>query len=104
MDGRPLMRMVTLTRLSSAAAVLMLGVAIAGTTTTFALADAALWRALPYARADQLTVLVTRHINGDANVSMPDFLSARAPGAGAESLAPCAAAPLYARPPCDHVP
>lgn len=53
-ETRALVRMMWRNRLSSTAAVLMLAVGIAGATTTFALADAALWRALPYARAEEL--------------------------------------------------
>jgi len=42
-------------------------------TTTFALADAALWQELPYRDASRLAMIITTHQNGEAAVSLPDF-------------------------------
>src|SRR5262249_2574094 len=60
-------------RASSTAAIFMLATAAAVATTTFALADAALWRALPYRNASRLAMVITTHANGEAAVSLPDF-------------------------------
>jgi putative ABC transport system permease protein len=65
---------------STAAAVFMLGAAIAAAVTTFAAADAALWQDLPYRDPQNLAVLWTKHSNGRDNVSMPDFVSVRTNG------------------------
>jgi predicted permease len=51
----------------------MLAAAAAVATATFSLADALLWRALPYRDAQQLALLVTTHPNGEQAVSLPDF-------------------------------
>jgi predicted permease len=51
----------------------MLAAAAAVATATFSLADALLWRALPYRDAQQLSLLVTTHAYGEAAVSLPDF-------------------------------
>ena len=51
----------------------MLAAAAAVATATFSLADALLWRALPYRDAQQLAMLVTTHANGEQAVSLPDF-------------------------------
>jgi len=60
-------------RASSAAAILMVATSAAVATTTFALADAALWRVLPYRDASRLAMIITTHQNGEAAVSLPDF-------------------------------
>lgn len=82
-------RVIRRTWASSITAILMLGVAIAVATTTFALADAALWRELPYRDASRLAMIITTHANGEAAVSLPDFhilrdtmTQARVAGAG----------------------
>jgi putative ABC transport system permease protein len=62
---------------SCAAVIVMLAVAIAAATATFAVADAALWRDLPYRESRNVAVLVSRHVNGQNNVSVPDFLAVR---------------------------
>jgi predicted permease len=66
-------RLLWRSRTSSLAAVFMLGAAASVATATFSLADALLWRALPYRDAQQLAMLVTTHANGEAAVSLPDF-------------------------------
>jgi predicted permease len=81
---------------SCAATVLMLAVAIAAATSMFALADAALWRDLPYREPWNLAVLFTRHANGEANVSIPDFLAVRDRVAGIHVAAAGASTPEYA--------
>jgi hypothetical protein len=55
----------------------MLGCAVAAASVTFAVADATLWRNLPYRQPDQLMLLVTTHTGGETRVSVPDFLAAR---------------------------
>ncbi len=74
---RTLARILWRNRASSVAAVAMLGCAVAAASVTFAVADATLWRNLPYRQPDQLTLLVTTHAGGEARVSVPDFLAAR---------------------------
>jgi putative ABC transport system permease protein len=59
------------------AAVAMLGCGVAAASVTFAVADATLWRNVPYRQPDQLALLVTTHAGGEAQVSVPDFLAAR---------------------------
>ena len=51
----------------------MLAASASVATATFALADALLWRALPFGDAQQLAMLVTTHANGEQAVSLPDF-------------------------------
>jgi predicted permease len=51
----------------------MLAAAAAVATATFSLADALLWRALPYRDAQKLAMLVTTHASGETAVSLPDF-------------------------------
>src|SRR5262245_34850849 len=75
-----LARILARNRTSTATAVFMLGAAIAAAVTTFAAADAALWRDLPYRDPKNLAVLWTKHSNGRDNVSIPDFLSVRTSG------------------------
>jgi predicted permease len=70
---RAALRLLWRSRTSSLAAVFMLGAAASVATATFSLADALLWRALPYRDAQQLAMLVTRHANGEQAVSLPDF-------------------------------
>lgn len=70
---RAVFRLLWRSRTSSLAAVCMLAAAAAVATATFSLADALLWRALPYRDAQQLTMLVTTHANDEAAVSLPDF-------------------------------
>jgi putative ABC transport system permease protein len=74
---RALARVLWRHRASSVAAVAMLGCAVAAASVTFAVADATLWRNLPYRQPDQLMLLVTTHTSGEARVSVPDFLAAR---------------------------
>ena len=74
---RALLRILWRQRASSGAAVLMMSCAIAGASATFAVANAALWRALPYHQPRELQLLVTTHPDGEAGVSLPDFLAAR---------------------------
>jgi putative ABC transport system permease protein len=74
---RALARILWRHRASSVAAVAMLGCAVAAASVTFAVADATLWRNLPYRQPDQLMLLVTTHTSGEAGVSVPDFLAAR---------------------------
>ena len=54
----------------------MMGAAVAAASVTFAVADAALRRDLPYRQPDQLQLLVNTHAGGEARVSVPDFLAA----------------------------
>jgi putative ABC transport system permease protein len=70
---RAVFRLLWRSRTSSLAAVCMLAAAAAVATATFSLADALLWRALPYRDAQQLAMLVTTHANGEQPVSMPDL-------------------------------
>jgi predicted permease len=44
---------------------------------TFAVADAALWRALPYFEPDRLAILKTTSAAGDSPVSLQDFVAVR---------------------------
>jgi putative ABC transport system permease protein len=83
---RALARMLWRHRASTAAAILTLGAGIAAATCGFALADAALWRELPYREPRSLVLLVTAHQRGEANVSLPDFLAVR-DAAGAARVA-----------------
>lgn len=76
-ETRALARILWRNRASSVAAVAMLGCGVAAASVTFAVADATLWRNLPYRQPDQLTLLVTTHAGGEAGVSVPDFLAAR---------------------------
>ena len=76
-ETRALARILWRNRASSVAAVAMLGCGVAAALVTFAVADATLWRNLPYRQPDQLTLLVTTHAGGEAGVSVPDFLAAR---------------------------
>ena len=93
---RALLRSMRRNWLSSGATVVMLAVAIAAATATFGLADAALWRELPYANAKTLVSLVTRHVKGDANVSVPDFLQVRQRASGVHVAAAGGFTPEYA--------
>jgi predicted permease len=70
---RAVCRLLWRSRASSFAAVCMLAAAAAVATATFSMADALLWRALPYRDAQQLAMLVTTHASGEARVSLPDF-------------------------------
>ena len=88
---RTLARILWRNRASSVAAVAMLGCAVAAASVTFAVADATLWRNLPYQRPDQLMLLVTTHTSGEVRVSVPDFLAARE----RVSTTPIAAAGAY---------
>jgi putative ABC transport system permease protein len=90
---RGLFRMMWRNRASSAAAIFMVATSAAVATTTFALADAALWRALPYRDASRLAMIITTHENGEAAVSLPDFhilrdklTQARVAGAGSFAI------------------
>jgi putative ABC transport system permease protein len=74
---KALARVIWRHRLSSSAAMAMLAISVGGATTTFALIDAVLWRALPYRDADRVAVLMTTHAAGQANVSLPDFTAIR---------------------------
>jgi putative ABC transport system permease protein len=74
---RAVCRLLWRSRASSLAAVCMLAAAAAVATATFSLADALLWRALPFRDAQQLSLLVTTHANGEAAVSLPDFILLR---------------------------
>src|SRR5687768_1963654 len=62
---------------SSVIAIAMMGTAVAAAAATFALADAALLRQLPFRDPQELQLLVTTHPAGEAYVSVPDFLAAR---------------------------
>ena len=80
-------------RASSTAAIFMVATSAAVATTTFALADAASWRDLPYRDASRLAMIITTHENGEAAVSLPDFhilrdklTQARVAGAGSFAL------------------
>jgi predicted permease len=70
---RAVFRLLWRSRMSSLAAVCMLAAAAAVATATFSLADALMWRALPYRDAQQLAMLVTTHATGESAVSLPDF-------------------------------
>lgn len=66
------------TRGASLAAITMLALALAASSAMMAVADAVLWRTLPYRAADELVVLATSTAAGEAQVSLPDFVAARA--------------------------
>ena len=51
----------------------MMATSAAVATSTLALADAALWRDLPYRDASRLAMIITTHDKGEAAVSLPDF-------------------------------
>src|ERR1051326_1927831 len=93
---RALFRIMRRNFASCAAAVFMLAVAIAAATVTFAVADAALWQELPYRNSRNLAVLVTRHLNGQSNVSVPDFRAVRDGAVGMDVAAAGAFTPEYA--------
>ena len=61
-------------RASSLVANAMMGIAVAVAATTFALADAALFRQLPFRNPEELLALVTTHPTlGEFNISLPDL-------------------------------
>lgn len=62
---------------STVAAMVVVGVAVSLSAVTFELADAGLWRSLPYRDPDALVALVTVSERGEARVSVPDFLAVR---------------------------
>src|SRR4030095_9339601 len=70
---RAVFRLLWRSRMFSLAAVCMLAAAAAVATATFSLADALMWRALPYRDAKHLAMLVTTHATGESAVSLPDF-------------------------------
>jgi putative ABC transport system permease protein len=76
-EFKALWRILWRNRASSLVAIAMMGTAIAVAATTFALADAALLRELPYRNAEELQLIVTRNPAGEAYVSVPDFVAAR---------------------------
>jgi putative ABC transport system permease protein len=76
-EVKALMRILRRNSMSCVAAIAMLAASITAASATFALADAVLWRDLPYRDPAQLGVLVTRHTSGENNVSMPDFVAVR---------------------------
>jgi len=91
-----LARMLWRNRTSCAAAVFMLGAAVAAATITFAVADAALWHDLPYRDPGNLAVLWTKSAGGQDNVSVMDFVSLRANGTGINIAAAAAFRSDYA--------
>ena len=93
---RAVFRMLWRSRASSVAAVCMLAAAAAVATATFSLADAVLWRALPYRDAQQLAMLVTTHVNGEQAVSLPDFAILREQTRHARIAAAATFVPDYA--------
>jgi predicted permease len=93
---RALFRIMRRNLASCAAAVFMLALALAAATVTFAVADAALWQDLPYRNSRNLAVLVTRHLNGQSNVSIPDFRAVRDGAVGMDVAAAGAFTPEYA--------
>src|SRR5689334_19204296 len=72
-ETRAVFRSLWRNRASSAAAIFVVATSAAVATITFALADAALWQALPYRDSSRLAMIVTTHQNGEAAVSLPDF-------------------------------
>jgi putative ABC transport system permease protein len=93
---RALFRGVWRNRVSSAAAIVMVGGAAAVATATFSLADALLWRDLPYREPEQLQLLVSSHVNGEVAVSMPDLTILRDQARGAKVAASVSFVPEYA--------
>jgi putative ABC transport system permease protein len=93
---RALLRGVWRNRVSSAVAIVMVGGAAAVATATFSLADALLWRDLPYRAAEQLQLLVSSHVNGEVAVSMPDLTILRDQARGAKVAASVSFGPEYA--------
>jgi hypothetical protein len=59
-DVKALIRMMLRDWIPCGGVIFMLAVAIAAATTTFAVADAVLWRQLPYRDPERLAVLLTR--------------------------------------------
>jgi predicted permease len=93
---RAVCRLLWRSRASSFAAVCMLAAAAAVATATFSLADALLWRALPYRDAQRLVMLVTTHANGEQAVSLPDFTILRDQTRQARIAAAATLVPDYA--------
>jgi hypothetical protein len=83
-------------RASSIAAVCLIGCGVAAATVTFAVADAVLWRALPYPDAARLALLSTTSNAGDAPVSLQDFLVTREALGSSRVAASGAFTPEYA--------
>lgn len=96
LEARALGRSLWRNRASSLAAIFMLGAAAAAAATSFALADAVLWRDLPYREPWKLAMLLTRHVDGEAAVSLPDLTVLRDQAAHARLAAATAAVPEYA--------
>jgi len=93
---RALFRVSWRNRASSVAAIVMVGGAAAVATATFSLADALLWRELPYRAPEQLNILVTNHVTGETGVSMPDFSVLRDEASGARIAAAGTLIPEFA--------
>jgi predicted permease len=95
-EVRALFRILSRSRASSAAAVVLIGCGVAAATMTFAAADAVLWRALPYQDAARLAVVHTTSPSGQAAVSLQDFLQLRDSLGEANVAASGAFTPEYA--------
>ena len=89
-------RLLWRSRASSLAAVCMLAAAASVATATFSLADALLWRALPYRDAQQLAMLVTTRADSEQAISLPDFTILRDQTRHARLAAATSFAPDYA--------
>lgn len=96
LEVKALGRILWRNRAASAATIFMLAAAAAAATTTFALADAVLWRDLPYRDPWQLAVVVTRHANGEGAVSLQDLTLLREKAGKAQVAAAGATVPEYA--------
>jgi len=95
-EVKALSRILLRNSVSCIAAIAMLAASISAASVTFALADAVLWRDLPYRDSAQLGRLVTRHVSGENNVSIPDFLAVRERSTGASVAAVSTFTPEYA--------
>lgn len=96
LEAKALSRILWRQRGSSVAAISMVAAAAAAATTTFVLADAVLWRSLPYGEPSNLAILVTTHASGTGAVSLPDFTALRDHGTRARVAAAGAFVAEYA--------
>lgn len=96
LEARALGRILWRNRASSAAAIFMLAAAAAASTATFALADAVLWRDLPYREPWRLAMVITSSVNGEGAVSLDDLTALREHARKARLAAAGASVPEYA--------
>lgn len=76
-EWRGLFRRLRRQWVSTLAAMVVVGASVSLSGVTFELADAGVWRSLPYRDPADLVALTTMSDRGSARVSVPDFLAAR---------------------------